>query len=67
MKDSDSVELNVTVPELEHRSAAVALGMNPLEAQIRQIYFLDTSDLEVSGSDGGARALRFQARATTRS
>ena len=41
-KDSDSVELKVTVPESDQRSTVVALGMDPLEAQIRQVYFFET-------------------------
>ena len=45
IKDSDSVELKVTVPESEQRSAIAALGLDPLEAQIRQVFFFDTPDL----------------------
>jgi hypothetical protein len=37
MADADSVELKVTVPESEQYSVAAALGMDPLEAQIRQV------------------------------
>ena len=62
MNDSDSVELKVTVPEFEHRSAAVSLGLDPLEAQIRQIYFFDTPDLTVSGSGVVVRARRVQGK-----
>jgi hypothetical protein len=39
VKGSDSVELKLTVPEEHHRSTAVALGMDPLQAQIRQVFF----------------------------
>jgi uncharacterized small protein (DUF1192 family) len=42
---SDSVELKLTVPELEHRGATTALEIDPLEAQIRQVFFFDTPDL----------------------
>ncbi len=62
MNDSDSVELKVTVPEFEHRSAVVSLGLDPLEAQIRQIYFFDTPDLTVSGSGVVVRARRVQGK-----
>ena len=62
MKDSDSVELKVTVPESEQRSAVVSLGMDPLEAQIRQIYFFDTPDLALSGSGVVVRARRVQGK-----
>ena len=45
MKDSDSVELKLTVPESAQRSTVMALGLDPLDAQIRLIYFFDTPDL----------------------
>jgi hypothetical protein len=41
LKGADSVELKLTVPEGHHRSAAVALGMDPLQAQLRQVFFFD--------------------------
>jgi hypothetical protein len=62
MKDSDSVELKATVPESDHRSAVASLGLDPLEAQIRQIYFFDTPDLTVSGSGVVVRARRIQGK-----
>ena len=42
---ADSVELKLTVPEASQRSAVAALGIDPLDAQIRQVFFLDTPDL----------------------
>ena len=60
---SDSVELKLTVPEPEHRSTAVALGMDPLDAQIRQVYFFDTPDLVLNQHGVIARARRVQGRA----
>jgi hypothetical protein len=62
MKDSDSVELKVTVPESEQRSAVVSLGVDPLEAQIRQIFFFDTPDLALNGSGVVVRARRIQGK-----
>jgi hypothetical protein len=44
-RGADSVELKLTVPDEHHRSTAVALGMDPLDAQMRQVYFFDTPDL----------------------
>jgi hypothetical protein len=43
--DSDSVELKLTVPESDQRSTVAALGMDPLDAELRQVYFFDTPDL----------------------
>ena len=44
-EDADSVELKMTVPDSDRRAAVLALGMDPLDAQIRQVYFFDTPDL----------------------
>ena len=62
MADADSVELKVTLPESEHRSAVDALGLDPLDAQIRQVYFFDTPDLLLQGSGLAVRARRIQGR-----
>ena len=48
LKGSDAVELKVTVPESEIRSTADLLGMDPLDAEIRQVVFFDTPDLTLS-------------------
>ena len=60
IKDSDSVELKLTVPESHQRSAVMALGMDPLEAQIRQVFFFDTPDLELHEQGVVVRARRVQ-------
>jgi hypothetical protein len=62
MKASDSVELKLTVPEPHQRSAAVALGMDPLEAQIRMVTFFDTPDLALYKKGVVVRARRIQGR-----
>jgi hypothetical protein len=61
-KGSDSVELKLTVPEAHHRSTAVALGMDPLKAQIRQVFFFDTPDLALDREGIVVRARRVQGR-----
>src|SRR3954447_20674775 len=58
MQDSDSVELKLTVPESAQRSAVMALGMDPLAAQVRLIYFFDTPDLALERSGLVVRARR---------
>jgi hypothetical protein len=60
IKDADSVELKLTVPEADHRSTAVALGMDPLDAQIRQVFFFDTPDLALNRHGIVVRARRVQ-------
>lgn len=59
---ADSVELKLTVPEPEQRSAVDALGMDPLNAQIRQVFFFDTPDLALFKQGVVARARRVQKR-----
>jgi hypothetical protein len=61
-KDADSVELKLTVPDSERRSTVTALGMDPLEAQIRQVYFFDTPDLALNHHGVVVRARRVQGR-----
>jgi hypothetical protein len=58
--DSDSVELKLTVPEADQRSAVQALGMDPLQAQIRQVFFFDTPDLALYKAGVVTRARRVQ-------
>jgi hypothetical protein len=60
MKDSDSVELKLTVPESEHSPPVAALEMDPLDAQIRQVFFFDTPDLTLNEHGVVVRARRVQ-------
>jgi hypothetical protein len=62
LKGADSVELKLTVPEPHQRSAAVALGLDPLEAQIRQVFFFDTPKLALDGAGVVVRARRIQGK-----
>jgi hypothetical protein len=57
IKGADSVELRLTVPESDHRSAVSALGMDPLDAEIRQVYFFDTPNLAMESSFSGTAQL----------
>lgn len=59
---SDSVELKLTLPASAYRPAARALGVDPLEAQIRQVYFFDTPDLALNAAGVVVRARRIQGR-----
>jgi hypothetical protein len=58
--DADSVELKLTVPESEHYATAAALGVDPVEAQIRQVFFFDTPDLALDRAGVVVRARRIQ-------
>ena len=57
---SDSVELKLTVPESDQRSAVKALGMDPIDAQIRQVFFFDTADLALDRAGIVVRGRRTQ-------
>ena len=59
---ADSVELKLTVPDSERRSTVDALGMDPLDAQIRQVFFFDTPDLTLNHHGVVVRARRVQGR-----
>lgn len=64
-EESDSIELKLTVPEQSYRSAAAALGIDPLEAQIRQVFFFDTPDLRLDAAGVVVRARRVPGRDDT--
>jgi hypothetical protein len=59
-KDADSVELKVTVPVSERSRGVAELGVDPLDAQIRQVYFFDTPDLALNKRGVVVRARRVQ-------
>jgi hypothetical protein len=62
VKESDSVELKLTVPESRQRSTVSSLGMDPLDAQIRQVVFFDTPDLALDKAGVVVRARRIQGK-----
>jgi hypothetical protein len=62
IEGSDSVELKLTIPDGEQRSAVAALGLDPLDAQIRQVFFFDTPDLQLNACGLVVRARRVQKR-----
>ena len=62
VKHSDSVELKLTVPEHHHASTVSGLGMDPLQAQIRQVFFFDTPDLTLDKAGLVVRARRIQGK-----
>jgi len=63
LRDVDSVELKLTVPESYQRSAVASLELDPLDARIRQVVFFDTPDLQLHRAGVVVRARRSQDRA----
>lgn len=62
LKEADSVELKATVPAADRTAAGRALGIDPLQAEIRQVYFFDTPDLALDAAGVVVRARRIQRR-----
>jgi hypothetical protein len=60
LEGADTVELKLTVPDEGHRSAVVALEMDPLDANLRQVFFFDTKDLLLNRHGVIVRARRAQ-------
>jgi hypothetical protein len=60
MSGADSVELKLTLPDEDHRSTGRALGVDPLDAEIRQVFFFDTPDLDLDRQGIVVRARRTQ-------
>jgi hypothetical protein len=58
--DADSVELKFTVPDEDQQSAVAALGLDPLDGRIRQVFFFDTPDLALDRAGMVVRARRTQ-------
>ncbi len=59
LKGADTVELKLTVPTEAHRATIVGLGLDPVEAQPRQIFFFDTPDLALDRAGVVVRARRI--------
>jgi hypothetical protein len=62
LKGADTVELKLTVPDEDQRSAVAALDMDPLDATLHQVFFFDTSDLVLNRHGVIVRARRGQGR-----
>src|SRR6185503_12330080 len=57
-KDSDSVELKLTVTDSDRDSAIAALDLDVLDAELRQVVFFDTPDLKLKRAGLVLRARR---------
>ena len=62
LEGADSVELKLTIPTSTSRKAAASLGIDPLNAQIRQVFFFDTPDLALDKAGVVVRARRVQGK-----
>ena len=62
LPDVDSVELKLTLPESHQLSAARALEIDALDAELRQVFFFDTPDLALNEQGVVVRARRVQGK-----
>ena len=62
IEGADSVELKLTIPDEDRRSTVVALGLDPLDAHLRQVFFLETPELDLNRAGVVVRARRSQGR-----
>jgi hypothetical protein len=62
LRGSDSVELKLTVDDSQQLAVVRALGMDALDAQIRQVFFFDTPDLALNKKGVVVRARRVQGK-----
>jgi hypothetical protein len=60
MRGVDSVELKLTLPTPQPKGTFQRLGIDPVEAQPRQVYFFETPDLALNEAGVVVRARRIQ-------
>jgi hypothetical protein len=60
VRGADSVELKLTIHESARAEAARALGVDPIDSQMRQVFFFDTPELSLNAAGVVVRARRRQ-------
>jgi hypothetical protein len=60
LRGADSAELKLTIPEDAQGRVIRGLGIDPLDARIRQVYFFDTPELTLNRAGVVVRARRIQ-------
>jgi hypothetical protein len=60
LEGAQSVELKLSVPDSDMRSTATSLGMDTLDAELRQVAFFDTPELTLNSLGLVVRARRIQ-------
>jgi hypothetical protein len=59
IRHSKSIEIKVSVPMAEHQRTVLSMGIDPVEAQPRHVYFFDTADQALNRSGLIVRARRL--------
>ena len=60
VRGADSVELKLTIHESARAETGRALGVDPLDSQMRQVFFFDTPELALNAAGVVVRARRRQ-------
>ena len=60
IKRADSVEVRVVVPMSAQRATIASIGLDPIEAEPRQVFFFDTPRLDLYKHGLVVRARRIQ-------
>lgn len=59
LKDVSSVEIKLVAPMHTHRATVMKLGLDPIDAEVRQVYFFDTPNLDLNKAGLVVRARRI--------
>jgi hypothetical protein len=59
LKNVGSVELKLVAPMHTHRATIAKIGLDPIEAEVRQVYFFDTPNLDLNKAGVVVRARRI--------
>jgi hypothetical protein len=60
LKDVGSVELKLVAPIHTHRATIAKIGIDPIESEVRQVYFFDTPNLDLNKAGVVVRARRIK-------
>jgi hypothetical protein len=60
IRNAKSIEIKVSVPMAAHQRTALGMGIDPVEAEVRHVYFFDTADQALNRAGLIVRARRIQ-------
>jgi len=60
VRNAKSIEIKVSVPMAAHQRTVLGMGIDPVEAQVRHVYFFDTADHALNKAGLIVRARRIQ-------
>jgi len=60
VRNAKSIEIKVSVPMPAHQRTVLSIGLDPVEAQLRHVYFFDTADQALNRAGLIVRARRIQ-------